>query len=113
MSARKLRPYFQAHFIIVLINHHLRQILQSLDTLGQMIKWVIALGEFDISYQPKPAEKGQAVADFIADFTYFVDIVSVPKEVVSLPSEAQKIEPTAPAGSLYVDGSSNQQGYGA
>ncbi|KAM1281195.1 hypothetical protein ACFX2H_021714 [Malus domestica] len=78
-----------------------------------MIKWVIALGEFDISYQPKPAEKGQAVADFIADFTYFVDIVSVPKEVVSLPSEAQKIEPTAPAGSLYVDGSSNQQGYGA
>ncbi|KAM2964708.1 hypothetical protein FF2_022465 [Malus domestica] len=28
-----------------------------------MIKWAITLGEFDISYQPKPAEKGQAVAD--------------------------------------------------
>ncbi|KAM1493603.1 hypothetical protein ACFX10_025358 [Malus domestica] len=27
MSARKLRPYFQAHSIIVLTNHHLRQIL--------------------------------------------------------------------------------------
>ncbi|KAM2926138.1 hypothetical protein FF1_043545 [Malus domestica] len=51
-----------------------------------MIKWAIALGEFDISYQPKPAEKGQAVADFIADFTY---------------------------PSLYVDGSPNQQGCGA
>ncbi|KAM1978246.1 hypothetical protein ACFX16_014955 [Malus domestica] len=74
-----------------------------------MIKWTIALGEFDISYQPKPAEKGQAVADF----TYHVDIVSTPKEVVSLPSKAQKIEPTAPAWSLYVDGSSNQQGCGA
>ncbi|KAM2646732.1 hypothetical protein TB1_000053 [Malus domestica] len=70
----------------------------------------IALGKFDISYQPKPAEKGQAVADFIVDFTYHVDIVSTPKEVVSLPSEAQKIEPTTPAWSLYVDGSSNQQG---
>ncbi|KAM1542933.1 hypothetical protein ACFXTH_012511 [Malus domestica] len=45
-----------------------------------MIKWAIALGEFDISYQPKPAEKGQAVADFITDFTYPVDIVSTPKE---------------------------------
>ncbi|KAM2051222.1 hypothetical protein ACFX16_032864 [Malus domestica] len=112
MSARKLRPYFQAHFIIVLTNHHLRQILQSPDTSGRMIKWAIALGEFDISYQPKPAEKGQAVADFIADFTYHVDIVSTPKEVVSLPSDAQKIEPTAPTWSLYVDGSSNQQGCG-
>ncbi|KAM1379765.1 hypothetical protein ACFX2I_021589 [Malus domestica] len=74
-----------------------------------MIKWVIALGKFDISYQPKPAEKGQAVVDFIADFTYLVDIVSMPKEVVSLPSEAQKIEPTAPTWSLYVNGSFNQQ----
>ncbi|KAM1157834.1 hypothetical protein ACFX1X_028710 [Malus domestica] len=46
-----------------------------------MIKWAIALGEFDISYQPKPAEKGQAVVDFIADFIYPVDIVSTPKEV--------------------------------
>ncbi|KAM2274382.1 hypothetical protein ACFX1S_044202 [Malus domestica] len=78
-----------------------------------MIKWAIALGEFDISYQPKPAEKGQAMTDFITDFTYPIDIVSTPKEVVSLPSEAQKIEPTAPAWSLYIDGSSNQQGCGA
>ncbi|KAM1429298.1 hypothetical protein ACFX2I_045508 [Malus domestica] len=81
MSARKLRPYFQAHSNIVVTNHHLRHILQSLDTSGRMIKWAIALGEFDISYQPKPVKKGQAVADFIADFTY---------------------------PSLYVDGSSNQ-----
>ncbi|KAM1339086.1 hypothetical protein EV1_037575 [Malus domestica] len=78
-----------------------------------MIKWVIALGEFDISYQPKPAEKGQTVVDFITDFTYPVNIVYTPKEVVSLPSKAQKKEPTSPAWSLYVDGLSNQQGCGA
>ncbi|KAM2767392.1 hypothetical protein COP1_023192 [Malus domestica] len=53
------------------------------------------------------------MADFIADFTYPVDIVSTPKEVVSLPSETQKIDPIAPAWSLYVDVSSNQQGYRA
>ncbi|KAM1548371.1 hypothetical protein COP1_009446 [Malus domestica] len=38
MSARKLRPYFQAHSIIVLNNHPLRQVLQSPDTSGRMIK---------------------------------------------------------------------------
>ncbi|KAM1125389.1 hypothetical protein ACFX2B_040193 [Malus domestica] len=88
-------------------------ILQSPDTSGRMIKWAITLGEFDISYQPKLAEKGQAVADFIADFTYPIDIVFMPKEVVSLPLEGHKIELTATAWSLYVDGSSNQQGCGA
>ncbi|KAM1961256.1 hypothetical protein ACFX16_021719 [Malus domestica] len=113
MSARKLRPYFQAHAIIVLTNHPLRQILQSPDTSGRMIKWAIALGEFDTSYQPKPTEKGQAVADFIADFTYPVDIASTPETVASLPSEAQKIESTTLTWNLYVDGSSNQQGCGA
>ncbi|KAM1698613.1 hypothetical protein ACFX2K_030054 [Malus domestica] len=34
MSARKLLPYFQAHSIIMLTNHHFRQILQSPDTSG-------------------------------------------------------------------------------
>ncbi|KAM2667997.1 hypothetical protein EV2_019622 [Malus domestica] len=38
MSARKLRPYFQSHSIIVLTNHTLRQILQSPHTSRQMIK---------------------------------------------------------------------------
>ncbi|KAM1316345.1 hypothetical protein ACFX2F_019994 [Malus domestica] len=107
MSAKKLRPYFRAHAIVVLTNHHIRQILQSPDMSGRMIKWAIALGEFDISYKPKPAEKGEAVATFIADFTYLVDIASTPEAVDSLPSEAQKIESTTPVWSLYVDGSSN------
>ncbi|KAM2810743.1 hypothetical protein COP1_043490 [Malus domestica] len=74
MFARKLCPYFQVYSIIVFTNHPFRQILQSPDTSGRMIKWAIALGEFDISYQPKPAEKGQAVVDFIADFTYPVTL---------------------------------------
>ncbi|KAM0964217.1 hypothetical protein ACFX2G_023576 [Malus domestica] len=55
-----------------------------------MIKWAISLGEFDISYQQKPAEKGQVVADFITNFTYLVDIVSTPKELVSLPQKLRK-----------------------
>ncbi|XP_048424650.1 uncharacterized protein LOC125470149 [Pyrus x bretschneideri] len=113
MFAWKLRPYFQAYSIIVLTSHPFRQILQSLDTSGRMIKWAITLEEFDISYHPKPAEKGQAVVDFIVEFTYPVDISPTPKAVASSPSEAWKVEPTLPVWTLYIDGSSNQQGCGA
>ncbi|XP_068328731.1 uncharacterized protein [Pyrus communis] len=78
-----------------------------------MVKWVIALGEFDISYHPKLAEKGQAVADFIAEFTYLVDISLTPEAAASSPLETRKVEPTLPVWTLYVDGLSNQQGCGA
>ncbi|KAM2918267.1 hypothetical protein FF1_046952 [Malus domestica] len=111
MSTRKLCPYFQTHSIIVLTSHPLRQILQSPDTSGRIIRWVIALGEFDISYQPKAAEKGQVVTDFIVEFTYLIDIS--PEALTSLPMKALNVKPILPAWTLYIDSSSNQQGYGA
>ncbi|CAL2272242.1 unnamed protein product [Prunus armeniaca] len=64
-----LRPYFQAHEITVLTNQPLWHVLQKLETSGQLVKWAIELGEFDIQFKPKPAEKGQAVADFISELT--------------------------------------------
>ncbi|CAL9026207.1 unnamed protein product, partial [Prunus brigantina] len=73
LSARRLRPYFQAHSINVLTNQPLRQVLQKPETSGRLIKWAIELGEFDISYHPRPAEKGQAVADFISELTIPAD----------------------------------------
>ncbi|XP_068328270.1 uncharacterized protein [Pyrus communis] len=66
----------------------------------------------DISYQPKLAEKGQAVADFISEFTYPINISPIPGALASLPSKDQKVKPTFIVWTLYVDGSSNQQGYG-
>ncbi|KAB2597290.1 hypothetical protein D8674_000210 [Pyrus ussuriensis x Pyrus communis] len=59
------------------------------------------------------AEKGQAVADFIVEFTYPVDISPTPEAAASSPLETRKIEPTLPVWTLYVDGSSNQQDCGA
>ncbi|GKU85421.1 hypothetical protein SLEP1_g100 [Rubroshorea leprosula] len=38
-SARKLRPYFQSHPIIVLTDQPLRQILQKPERSGRLIKW--------------------------------------------------------------------------
>ncbi|VVA37397.1 PREDICTED: Retrovirus-related Pol poly from transposon, partial [Prunus dulcis] len=69
ISARRLRPYFQAHTIHVLTNQLLRQVLQKPETSGRLVKWAIELGEFDIHYKPRPTMKGQAVADFLSEFT--------------------------------------------
>ena len=35
-----------------------------------MIQWAIELSQFDIEYLPRTAIKAQALADFIAKFTF-------------------------------------------
>ena len=69
-TARKLKPYFQAHTIIVLTNQPLRKAISSLEAAGRMALWAIKLSEFDIQYYPRTAIEGQAVADFIAEFAH-------------------------------------------
>ncbi|GMH04323.1 hypothetical protein Nepgr_006162 [Nepenthes gracilis] len=66
-SARKLRPYFQAHRIVVLTDQPLKTILQKPDVSGRLVKWAIELGEFDVEFQPRPAIKAQALADFLVE----------------------------------------------
>ena len=70
VAALKLRPYFQAHTIIVPTKFPLKQILQKLEASGCLAKWSIELGEFDILFMPRTIIKGQTLADFIAEFTY-------------------------------------------
>ncbi|KAL6323501.1 hypothetical protein AAG906_039076 [Vitis piasezkii] len=65
--ARKLRPCFQAHQVIILTNQLLRNILHKPDLSGRMVRWVIELDEYKIKYQPKLAMKGQVMVDFIAE----------------------------------------------
>ena len=51
-AARKLKPYFQAHTIVVLMNKPLRRAMSSPEGAEQMALWVVELSEFDIRYQP-------------------------------------------------------------
>ena len=67
--ARKLRPYFQAHSVIVLTNHPLRKVMNKPNAVGRLIQWSIELSKFDIDYRPRTAIKAQALADFVAEFT--------------------------------------------
>ena len=68
-AARKLKPYFQAHMIIVLTDKPLRQAMRNPEAAGRLALWAIELSEFDIQYRPHTAIKRQVVADFIVEFT--------------------------------------------
>ena len=48
IAARKLRPYFQAHVINVLINHLLKKAMNKLEVAGQLIQSAVELSEFDV-----------------------------------------------------------------
>lgn len=52
ITAKKLRPYFQAHQITVLTNQPLQVTLHKLDMFERMMKWAIELSEYDIWYKP-------------------------------------------------------------
>ena len=54
-TARKLRPYFQAHTIEIPSEYPMKQVLHKLETSGRLMKWAIELSEFDIRYKQKTA----------------------------------------------------------
>ncbi|KAL0456023.1 UNVERIFIED_CONTAM: Polyprotein P3 [Sesamum latifolium] len=66
-AARKLRPYFLAHPIVVLTNKPLGDVLQK-GTGSRMIKWSYELNEFDLKYRPRNAIKAQALAEFLMEY---------------------------------------------
>ena len=84
IAARRLKPYFQAHTIIVLTDKPLRKAMHSPEAAGRMALWAIELSEFDIQYRPRTAIKGQVVADFIAEFTLGEDQLVKEKEQWSI-----------------------------
>ncbi|XP_065637810.1 uncharacterized protein LOC136071000 [Quercus suber] len=95
--ARKLKPYFQAHTIIVLTDKPLRRAMSNPEAAGRLALWAIELSEFDIQYRLRTAVKRQVVADFIAEFTNGED----------------RGAEESPQWSIHVDGSSNRQASGA
>ncbi|XP_071905675.1 uncharacterized protein [Coffea arabica] len=107
-AARKLRPYFQAHSIVVMTDQPLRQmlflILRKLEVSDRMTKWAVELAEHDISYQPRTTIKAQALADFLVEGAN----LSV-TEPSTLSKEARPEERWV----LFVDGASSKEGSGA
>ena len=65
--AQKLRPYFQAHPVMVLTDFPLQGMIHKPDLSGRMARWAMELSEYDIQYKPRLLKKGQVLADFLAE----------------------------------------------
>ena len=46
--ARKLKPYFQVHTVIILTDKHLQRTMNNPKAVGRLALWAIELSEFDI-----------------------------------------------------------------
>ncbi|CAA0843107.1 Unknown protein, partial [Striga hermonthica] len=69
ITARKLRPYFLNHVVLVRTNFQLGETLGRPTVSGRLVKWAVERSEYSIKYEPRRAIKAQDLADFIQEGT--------------------------------------------
>ena len=67
VAARKLRPYIDAHQVLVLTDLPLEKSLEKIERSGQLKKWAVELNGLGVKYQPRKEIKGQALVDIFAE----------------------------------------------
>lgn len=82
--------------------------MHKLESFGRLVKWCIEFSEFYIQYRSRNAIKGQALADFVANYT----AGAKQYEANSKPNTSQGKEEVATS-VLLVDGSSSSLSCGA
>ncbi|GKB53759.1 reverse transcriptase domain-containing protein [Tanacetum coccineum] len=102
-ASKRVKRYFQAHPIIVIMDQPIQQVLSRPEVAGRLQKWSIELGEYAIHYRPRVSVKGQILADFIFERREEDSLDTLMEEVEELP------EPWI----LFTDGSSCTEGSGA
>ncbi|GJY43128.1 reverse transcriptase domain-containing protein [Tanacetum coccineum] len=102
-ASRRLKRYFQAHKIVVITDHPIKQLLSNLEMSGRMLKWKFELEGYDIQYRPRASIKGQILADFIVERPE----EESPDVPMTEPEEISK------PWTLFIDGSSCIDGSGA
>ena len=66
-TAKKLRPYFQAHPVVVLTDLPLCGTIHKPDLSEMMARWAMELSKYGIQYKPRLSKKGQVLADFLVE----------------------------------------------
>ena len=104
VAARKLRPYFQAHPILVVTSFPIKLVLHKPEVSGRLAKWAVELGEYNVIFRPATAINSMVLADFVAKFS--------PALLPALEQELRLRSKTKEEGEwvLYVDGSRNVRG---
>jgi RNase H-like domain found in reverse transcriptase len=104
-AVKKLRHYMLAHKIILISKVDPLKYLMTRPMLtGRLAKWAIILTEFDITYTPQKAIKGQALADFLAAHPIQDDS---PLKCDFPDEKTLHIEEGNPIWELYFDGASS------
>jgi ribonuclease HI len=102
-ALKKMRHYMLGHPIELIARADpVKYVLNQPALMGRLGKWAMSLMEFDITYVPQKAIKGQALADFLAAHPVPDDsplIVELPDE------EVFSVEVESPW-ELYFDGAS-------
>ncbi|XP_076937629.1 uncharacterized protein LOC143605369 [Bidens hawaiensis] len=105
-ESRTLADVETSHPIHVLTNYRLQNVLSKPELSGRQAKWAIELGEHAIEYKPRPAIKGQVLADFIAEVPHEKEEEC--RKEIEPPVDQQKDQ----VWKLFTDGASNDEGAG-
>ena len=107
VTSRKLWHYFQGHPIKVVSAYPLERVLRSPNSAGRVTEWNIELQAFQLEFSTTRVIKGDALADFMAEWTEAPGLKAGEDQCLSLGSEA-------PDGwVMYFDGEFSWQGTGA
>jgi len=68
-AARKLRPYFQSHSIVVFTDQPLWTMLHSPNQFRRIAKWAIELSEYNVEYRSRSSLKSHVLADFMIELS--------------------------------------------
>ncbi|XP_065877541.1 uncharacterized protein [Euphorbia lathyris] len=68
-ASERLRPYFQAHTVVVRTNYPLKKTVQKPEVSGRITNWSVRLSQFDVQFVPRTTIKAQVLSDFIVEFT--------------------------------------------
>ena len=69
VAACKLRPYFQAHPIMVVTSFPIKLVLHKPEVSRRLAKLVVEMGEYDVIFRPATGINSQVLADFVAEFS--------------------------------------------
>ncbi|KAL0405767.1 UNVERIFIED_CONTAM: hypothetical protein Slati_3890600 [Sesamum latifolium] len=109
-AIQKLKHYFQSHSIhLVSKANPLKYVMTKSVLSDRLARWYLQLQQFEITYVPQKAIKGQVLADFLADY-------SMPAEWElsdDLPDEDVLMVEIIPPWKMYFDGASHKEGAGA
>ncbi|KAK4407979.1 Transposon Tf2-12 polyprotein [Sesamum angolense] len=109
-SIQKLKHYFQSHSIhLVSKANPLKYVMAKPVLSDRLARWYLQLQQFEITYVPKKATKGQVLSDFLADHP-------MPAEWElsdDLSDEDVLVIEVTPPWKMYFDGASHKEGAGA